>query len=206
MTSRSEISLHQSKGQEGKGAFLFLVSHNLFSAPWSGPEKAHGPEQATSSSSSSDPQSSRGTDRIRQNIAYLLDNLDPSIILEDLLESGVIDTDCYLELTYQQSGKGRRFAAKYLIQQLLRKSSDVAGAFVVCLRKNKDTESIAERLEQPHHAKQSQPPACSSQAGVQEMQPQAAPQAAPSELSTGTSKTTQDREGEKIHRLYIEIQ
>ena len=133
------------------------------------------------------------------NIAYLLDNLDPSIILDNLLESDVIDMDCYLELTYQQSSKGRRFAAQYLIQQLLRKSSNMAGAFVVCLRKNKETESIAERLEQPHHAKQSQPR--SSRVGAHNMQPLAAAQAAQSEPSTGasfTSNTTQDHEGERI--------
>ena len=75
----------------------------------------------------------------------------------------------------------------------------MAEAFVVCLKKNKETESIAERLEQPQPEKQSYPR--SSQVGAQERQPPAAAQAAPSEPSTSTSKTTQDHEGEKTHRL-----
>ena len=75
----------------------------------------------------------------------------------------------------------------------------MAEAFVVCLKKNKEMQSIAERLEQPQPEKQSRP--CSSQVGAQERQPPAAAQAVPSEPSTSTSKSTQDHEGEKIHRL-----
>ena len=72
-------------------------------------------------------------DLITKNIINFLDHLDPSLILDDLARSKVIDSTIQVELIDQQQTSSRRVAAKCLVQHLLKCSEDQCRAFVRCV-------------------------------------------------------------------------
>ncbi|XP_065182648.1 uncharacterized protein LOC135813481 [Sycon ciliatum] len=67
-------------------------------------------------------------DRVRYNIAFLLSNLDASVILELLLENDVLDVDEYDTASSKESVKSD--LTKYVVRLMLKKTDEQVDAFL----------------------------------------------------------------------------
>ena len=67
-------------------------------------------------------------DRVRYNIAFLLSNLDASVILELLLENDVLDVDEYDTASSKEHVKSE--LTKYVVRLMLKKTDEQVDAFL----------------------------------------------------------------------------
>ena len=67
-------------------------------------------------------------DRVRYNIAFLLSNLDASVILELLLENDVLDVDEYDTASSKENVKSE--LTKYVVRLMLKKTDEQVDAFL----------------------------------------------------------------------------
>ena len=67
-------------------------------------------------------------DRVRYNIAFLLSNLDVSVILELLLENDVLDVDEYKTASSKENVKSD--LTKYVVRLMLTKTEEQVDSFL----------------------------------------------------------------------------
>lgn len=90
---------------------------------------------------------SSSCERVRRNITFLLEHLDPRVVLADLVENSVITVDDYLLLDELAKGeRGRKEAAGVLVKKLLQSSERMVDTFIECLQKHEEFGEIVQRM------------------------------------------------------------